>query len=143
MKTKPEGFFFFRRGEFDETNYAGDLGERIPQLYASRGFIDFQVVKDTLIIDRERGKAFVDVTVAEGPQYRIGDFEVVNNRRFSTEEIARYYPFADQSRTLTQRVTGLVRGDRTPKGVFDRERWQEGTERVRTRTATRATSTPG
>jgi outer membrane protein insertion porin family len=90
------------------------------------------VLKDTLIIDRERGKAFIDVTVAEGPQYRIGDFEVVNNRRFSSEEIGRYYPFADQSRTLTQRVTGLVRRDRTPEGVFDRERWEAGTERVRT-----------
>jgi outer membrane protein insertion porin family len=133
MKTKPEGFFWFRRGEFDETSYAGDLGERIPDLYASKGFIDFQVVKDTLRIDRERGKAFADVSVIEGPRYKIGDFEVVNNRRFSSEEIARYYPFADQSPTLTERVTGLIRrSDRTPEGVFDRARWQEATERVQT-----------
>ena len=33
MKTKPEGFLWFRKGEFDEDKYAADLGERIPELY--------------------------------------------------------------------------------------------------------------
>ena len=72
MKTKPEGFLWFRKGEFDDDKYAGDLAERIPQLYAKRGFIDFQIVKDTLIVDRERGKALIDITVSEGPRYRVG-----------------------------------------------------------------------
>src|SRR5688572_1874537 len=52
MKTKPEGFWWFRRGEFDEDEYASDLGERIAGLYAKRGFIDFQIIKDSLIVDR-------------------------------------------------------------------------------------------
>src|SRR5687767_14060771 len=56
MKTKPEGFWWFRKGEFNEDEYASDLGERIAQMYAKRGFIDFQIIKDTLIVDRERGK---------------------------------------------------------------------------------------
>lgn len=56
MKTRPEGFFFWRKGEFNEDNYAGDLAERVPELYAKRGFIDFRVARDTLVIDRERGK---------------------------------------------------------------------------------------
>ena len=33
MKTKPEGFWWFRKGEFDEDEYVGDLGERIPGLF--------------------------------------------------------------------------------------------------------------
>src|SRR5262249_45145509 len=65
MKTKPEGFLFFRKGEFDEDAFAADLTERIPDHYASQGYIDFQIVRDTLIVDRARGKALIDMTVNE------------------------------------------------------------------------------
>src|SRR5688572_5453616 len=37
MKTKPEGFLWWRKGEFDDDKYQSDLTERIPGLYASRG----------------------------------------------------------------------------------------------------------
>ncbi|HET7450317.1 MAG TPA: outer membrane protein assembly factor BamA [Gaiellaceae bacterium] len=133
MKTKPEGFWWFRRGEFDEDKYAGDLGDRIPALYAGLGFVDFQVLKDTVIIDRERGKALVDLTVSEGPRYRIGTFEATGNRRFNTEEITRFYPFTSEGRTLGQRVGSVVRRrPSAPSGVFDRSRWDDATNRVRT-----------
>src|SRR5215208_2300731 len=56
MKTRPEGFWWFRKGEFDEEKYAGDKGERIPELYASHGFIDFEILRDTLIVDEPHGK---------------------------------------------------------------------------------------
>src|SRR5205809_7899155 len=77
MDTKPEGFLFTRSGELDDAKYAQDLGEKIPQLYASRGYIDFRILKDTLIVDRARGKGLIDVTVSEGPRYRVGTFEVI------------------------------------------------------------------
>ena len=70
LKTRPEGFWWFRKGEFDDDKYAGDLLERLPQLYSKRGFIDFRVEKDSLIIDREHGKALVQIQVEEGPRYR-------------------------------------------------------------------------
>jgi outer membrane protein insertion porin family len=134
MKTSPEGFFWWKDGEFDEEAYQGDLSERLPALYASRGFIDFQVLKDTVVVDRERGKAFVELTVREGPQYKIGEFEIVDNRRFSSEELERYYPFTGEGPTLTERVVGLTRGRlRGPSNdVFDQARWDEATERVQT-----------
>ncbi len=74
MKTKPEGFWWFKKGAFDEDKFAGDLGDRLPELYGRRGYIDFQVVRDTMIVDRANGKALVEITVAEGPQYRVGEF---------------------------------------------------------------------
>jgi outer membrane protein insertion porin family len=73
MKTRPEGFWFFRTGEISDDQYAADLSERIPSLYASRGFIDFRIAKDTLFVDREHGKALLELTVVEGPQYKVGD----------------------------------------------------------------------
>jgi outer membrane protein insertion porin family len=131
MQTKPEGFLWFRRGSFDEEKYAGDLSERIPQLYAKHGYIDFQIVDDTLVVDRERGKGLIELTVKEGEQYRLGNFEIVDNRRFSTEELERYYPFNGEGPTLTTRAMNLVRGRRTSEGVFDQSRWEEATDRVR------------
>ena len=132
MESKPEGFFWFRKGEFDDTKYAQDLSERIPQLYASRGFIDFRILSDSLIIDREAGKAVIDLTVSEGPRYRIGSFEVLGNKRFSTPEIEQFYPFANETRTLTQRAVGLVRGGyENPPGTFDAGRWESGEQKLR------------
>jgi outer membrane protein insertion porin family len=132
MEIQPEGFFFWKKGEFDLEKYSKDLGDSIPKLYASRGFIDFQILKDTLIVDRTRGKGLIDLSVAEGPQYKIGTFEVVGNRRFTAQDISRLYPFANQSPTLTQRVTALVKGGAsTPKDVFDATKWDDGTRKIK------------
>jgi outer membrane protein insertion porin family len=131
MKTEPEGFFFWKKGEFDQENYSKDLGELIPQMYASRGYIDFQILKDTLIVDRSRGKGLIDLSVSEGPQYKVGSFEVVGNRRFTAQDIARMYPFTDQSPSLTERLTALLKGKQTPKDVFDASKWDEATRTIK------------
>ena len=134
MKTKPEGFLWWRKGAFDEDQFAGDLGERLADLYGRRGYIDFQVVRDTMIVDRENGKALLEITVAEGPQYRVGEFNIEGNHRFPSEELRRFYPFDDYSRSITKVVTGVFTGgdDRAPKGVFDKGRWDESFNNVQT-----------
>jgi outer membrane protein assembly factor BamA len=50
-----------------------------------------QVVRDTLIIDRNLGKALVDIAVNEGPQYVVGSFEINGARRFSNEDLRRNF----------------------------------------------------
>jgi outer membrane protein insertion porin family len=132
--TKPEGFFWWKNGEFDQDKYAEDLAKNIPQLYASHGYIDAQVVKDTLIIDRLRGKALVRLTVDEGPQYKIGDFEVNGARRFSNDQIATFYPFGDKAKQkgVTDAVKGIVgKGPKEEKNVFNASAWQDATEKVK------------
>ena len=132
MQSKPEGFFWFRKGEFDDAKYASDLSEKIPQLYASRGFIDFRILSDSLIIDREAGKAVIDLAVSEGPRYKIGTFEVLGNRRFSSAEIEQFYPFANETQTITQRAAGIIRGaHRNPAGTFDAGKWESGEQKLR------------
>jgi len=131
MKAKPEGFFWFRAGRFDETELAADVGQRIPDLYASRGFIDAVITQDTVIIDRRRGKAFVRLNIDEGPQYRVGRLDVIGNQRFSTDDVRAYYPFDGDGPTLTQRVTDLLfRRDRD-EGAFDQAAWDAATDRLR------------
>jgi outer membrane protein insertion porin family len=132
MKTKGEGFWWWRKGEFNEDNYAGDLSERIPQLYAHRGFIDFRVGRDTMIIDRERGKALIDLNVVEGPRYRIGDFESSGNKHLSSEEVRLFFPFDDHTRPFTSRITDFIRRrSPVPSDVFDLGRWEDATGKVR------------
>jgi len=130
LNTKPEGFFWWRNGEFDSDKYNEDLGKNIPALYASHGYIDMQVVKDTLIVDRANGKGLVRLTVNEGPRYRIGTFEVNGAKRFSNEDIARYYPFGDKSKGVTDAVKGLVGKSGSEKGVFDEGAWEAATAKV-------------
>ena len=132
MDVKPEGFLWFRKGEFDEDKYATDLGEKLPTLFASRGFVDFQLDRDTLIVDRERGKALIELALREGPQYRVSGFEVVGNRRFTAEQIGTHYPFTDRSPSLSERLRGLIRRRNPSTDVFDRSRWEEATTAVQT-----------
>jgi len=132
MSVKPEGFLWYRKGEFDEDKYAADLGQNIPTLYAERGYVDFQLDHDTLIVDRDRGKALIALDVREGPQYTVSGFDVVGNRRFSAEQISSLYPFADRGRSLTQRLRGLIGGSSQDPDVFNRTRWEKATQEVQT-----------
>jgi outer membrane protein insertion porin family len=129
LDTRPEGFLWWKKGEFDEEKFTADLGEKLPKLYAQRGFVDFQVVRDTLIVDRDRGKGLIRLDVEEGAQYTVGSFELAGNRHFTTADLRRFYPF-DDGPTFTERALGLLRGRRFEKGVFDRDRWEQATGQV-------------
>ena len=127
MKTGPEGFFWFQSGEYTEDKLDTDLRERLPEFYGNRGFVDFQVVRDTLLVHEESGKATLVLNIDEGQQYHVGSFEIVGNRQFATQVLEQYYPFAD---TTGGGFLGLGGGSGRP--VFDRARWDEATQNVRT-----------
>ena len=130
-------------GEFDDDKFAADLAERLPEMYARLGYVDFQVIKDTMIVDRARGKALLDLTISEGKQYRVGTFDVIGNRHFSTEEIRRFYPFTLTSATLTERATDLLLAatSRRRPGSSTAAGGMTPRPSCARRTATRATST--
>lgn len=132
METKPEGFLWTRNGEFDDAKFAEDLSTRLPQLYGTRGFIDFRVLRDTLIVDRAKGKGLIDITVDEGPRYVVGNFEVIGNRRFSTEQIGLFYPFGKNSQaTITQVATSVIRRSYiNPANTFDEAKWEEAQQKL-------------
>lgn len=132
MATKPEGFWWFRRGEFDDATFAGDLTDRIPALYGSRGYIDFRVLRDTLVVDRSRGKGDVQIGVQEGARYTVGSFEVTGNKAFSSDQVRAYYPFDKDQTSLAQDALGFLRrSPKNPKGTFDQARWDDATEKLK------------
>lgn len=91
MSTKAEGFWWFRSGAYDDERFQADLEAGLPALYRSHGFLDFQVVGDTLVVDPATGKARLEVTVDEGPQYRLASFSIEGNTRFEDEELERLF----------------------------------------------------
>ncbi|HXF95762.1 MAG TPA: outer membrane protein assembly factor BamA [Gemmatimonadales bacterium] len=128
IKSKPEGFFWFRSGELDDDELQRDLLERLPQFYGERGYVDFQVLGDTVVVEPTTGKASLVIRVSEGDPYRVGSFEVVGNRRFSTEELESLYPFRGE--TAGRGFLGLFGGDTVR--YFNQERWEKATNEVRT-----------
>jgi outer membrane protein insertion porin family len=125
MKSRPEGFWWFQRGEYDEDKIAEDLRANLPAFYGKLGYVDFQVLDDTLLVNEGSGKATLALQVSEGEAYRIGTFEIVGNRRFSTEELETFYPFRGEARTG---VLGL--GGRRQYVYFDDTEWQNATQEL-------------
>jgi len=122
MASKPEGFFWFQKGEYNEDKLDEDLRDRLPQWYGDRGHIDFQVLSDTLVSDSVPGKAILRLTVDEGESYQVGTFEINGNRRYSTEELSAFFPFG----------SSVVAGQGVPiEQAFSRRVWDEATEKVR------------
>src|SRR5688500_865024 len=130
MSTKQEGFLWFRPGTFDPEVLRADLRQALPDFYGSWGFIDFAVTGDTLIVDPRSGKARLVVTVDEGPQYVLADFDIQGNRRYPTEDLRRYF---DPNRGGLLGTLGLGRANRTIDGrpVFDATAFRDATDEVR------------
>lgn len=99
MATRPEGFFWWQRGRYEDDKLQSDLREKLPNWYGSNGYIDFQVTADSISVDTLHGKATLHLAVEEGQVYKIGGFQVIGNRRFSTEELMALYPFGPDGGT--------------------------------------------
>jgi len=122
MATKPEGFWWFQKGEYDERKVDQDVRERLPRWYADQGYVDFQVTHDSLVADSAGGKAVLRLSVDEGQAYHVGTFDIEGNRRFSSEELQALYPFGPVG------PTGVPLGRSTQ--AFSRSQWDAATEKV-------------
>ncbi len=128
MATEEEGFLWFNAGKFDRDTYQRDLREALPTFYGEHGYIDFTVASDTMVIDPQTGKARIVIAVNEGPQYRLGAFEVEGNSRFPSEQLEQI--FAARRRSVLGLPFGG--GDAREAGeVFDRAALDAATENVR------------
>jgi outer membrane protein insertion porin family len=121
MTTRPEGFWWFRKGEYNEEKVEDDIRASIPNWYADRGHVDLRVLSDTLVADTVPGKAIIRITLDEGPAYKVGRFEASGNRRFSTEEVSTFFPFGK----AVVAGSGDAIGD-----PFSRAAWAAATERL-------------
>ncbi|HEV8149077.1 MAG TPA: outer membrane protein assembly factor BamA [Gemmatimonadales bacterium] len=121
MATRPEGFWWFRKGDYSEEKVEDDLRNTIPNWYADHGHIDLRILSDTLIADSVPGKAIVRVKLDEGDAYQVGRFELSGNRRFSVEELSGYFPFGKEV------LAGNGKEIREP---FSRTAWSAATDKL-------------
>lgn len=130
MDTKQEGFFWFRSGDYDDIDFDVDLAESLPAFYQRAGYLDFEVLGDTLIVDPESGKARIEVAVEEGPQYRLADFSVDGAGAFETERIEAYYD-DDSGGILAALGFGGDGGSDGAGRVFNVSAFEEAAQQVR------------
>lgn len=128
LETRPEGFFWFQKGTYDEEKLRRDLRQNLPDFYGRHGYIDFAVTGDSLVVDPETGKARLIISVDEGPQYRLAGFEVWGNRRFATEDIRRY--FERRTGGILNRIGLGGSEERVAGEVFDRSAFLDAVNRV-------------
>jgi outer membrane protein insertion porin family len=126
LETKAEGFFWFRSGQFQELTLEEDLAVRLPEFYASSGYLDFAVVYDTLFVDPNSGKGVLEVHIDEGPQYRVASFRVEGNRRFPTSDLEAMYRAEEGGLLRALRITGRGRDS----DAFDQPGFLEATQSV-------------
>src|SRR5207247_1581425 len=96
--------------------------------YDDRGYVHVQVLDDTLVVDDTTGKATLVVRVSAGEPYRVGTFEIVGNRRFSTEDLQQLFPFKGETRTGLLGLGGVHHGP----AYFDQQKWDDATQQMRT-----------
>ncbi len=125
MSTGTEGFWWWKNGEYNEDKIDRDRRESLPDFYGSKGFIDFEVTGDSLVVDPNTGKGTLTVRVQEGDQYEVGSFEIVGNRHFGTPILEALYPFGE-------RPTGFLGlgGVREGPAIFDEGAWAEAIEQL-------------
>jgi outer membrane protein insertion porin family len=128
MSVQPEGFFWWQTGEFRDEDYRDDLAVNLVEYYGQHGYLDVQVLGDTMLVDPTTGKAKLVIRVEEGRQYRIADFRVEGNEAFPTELLeARFNP---KSRSLLQRLPLIGSPAEQGDPVFNTHQWRNATDEI-------------
>lgn len=63
---------FWQSGKFKKEEYKKDK-ELLEKFYKNNGYRDFEILKDTLILLPNKKRVDIEITVNEGPQYKIKD----------------------------------------------------------------------
>ena len=125
MSVQSEGFWWWRSGSYDRDRFDEDLEVGLPDFYAAGGFLDFEVVEDSLVTDPSTGKTRLEISVKEGEEYLFREFTITGNSQFSTAELQQ---------TFQPERSGLFGGadsDDADLPVFDNSRFQTATGEVR------------
>lgn len=95
---------FWKSSSFDLTKYRADV-ERLPVYLMSKGYIDAEVVSDTVVYDEQSETVAITITIREGRKVYVRDIRFAGNTIF---------PSADLERRL-----GIERGEAVNVGKID------------------------
>jgi outer membrane protein insertion porin family len=131
MATRREGFWWFQQGSYTEEAFEQDLYQRIPSLYHSRGYLDFRILSDTIVVDPSNGKARVVLDVEEGPQYRLARFNIDGNDVIGDEAIEDFF-FQEEGGLLQALgfASGRIAEEEQLGRVFDQMAFEQARQEV-------------
>jgi len=92
MKNKQKSFF--RGGEFKPDQYEEDK-EKIIEFYKKEGYLDAQIVSDSIWYGPDKKNLFIQVTVSEGERYKFGEVNWEGNKLFSSERLSKLVRFKE------------------------------------------------
>jgi len=79
---------FWKSGKFDDKKYQDDK-KLLIDYYKNNGFIDAEIIKDTIVYDQNNGKVDITINVNEGNQYFIRKINFDGNSVYSNEQLLR------------------------------------------------------
>lgn len=91
MKTGEWGIFSFltSSGIYRDEVVRADI-ERIKELYHNHGYINVEVSEPVVTLSDDRKRLYIDISVSEDQQYKMGKAMIEGNTVFSTEEIFKH-----------------------------------------------------
>ncbi len=90
MKNKQDSFF--RSGNFNSEEYENDK-EKIVQFYKKEGYLDADIVSDSIWYGTERKKMYIKIQVYEGDKYHFGEVSWEGNELFSSDQLKKQLEF--------------------------------------------------
>jgi outer membrane protein insertion porin family len=92
IKTKQKSFF--RSGDFDWEKFKEDK-DRIVEFYKKEGYIDAEVVSDSIWYSSNLKELFIKLEISEGERYKFGSFSFAGNQVLKTERLAKQVKFKE------------------------------------------------
>jgi outer membrane protein insertion porin family len=86
MKTKQDSFW--RSGKFERDRYLDDL-DRVIEFYREEGFLEAEIVSDSIAYDSTLQYMDIFITVHQGDRYRVGDISFQDNVVRDTSVLTR------------------------------------------------------
>ncbi len=80
--------YFILRGTVHRQRLEEDI-ERILQLYNDHGYIQARVESHDVVVDRDKARVTVNLTVVEGPQFKVKSLDIAGTNVLPIEEVRR------------------------------------------------------
>jgi outer membrane protein insertion porin family len=77
---------WWRGGEFKSEKYDEDK-EKIIEFYKKEGYLDAQIVSDSMWFDPAKKNLFIQIVLNEGDRYRFGEASWEGNKLFTTDKL--------------------------------------------------------
>ncbi len=109
--TRPKAWWqFWRSARFDPTKYAEDK-QRLLQLYRHNGFLDAEIVRDTVVTDTATGATTVTLWLSEGRRFFVRNIRLEGNTVFPTAQLLERIGIRPGDLYDAERVEKNLRGN--------------------------------